>query len=204
MSDTRSRRALGAFIRARREARNLTLRQLAERAGRSQTYLGRVEQGLHQPSRLVLTGIAGALGIPAGKLLARAGLAVTAGEDAGRVVREYRLARGLLQADVAAELGVTQHYISMMENGSKNVPLKYRRQLAAVLGIPPAILGLADSPGSTPGRQVKTQGCAAEPPNWRQSWPSLPACSPRTAKARKHHDQPGRPARAQRHRRRIL
>jgi len=151
------REALGAYIRTQREAVNVSYRQLARRTGLTSNYLFRVEQGLHQPSRRVLSLIAAALDIPAGTLLATAGLTGAPAENAGQVVREYRLARGLHQADVAAELGTTQHYVSMMEGGH-GVPLKRRRQLAAILGIPPAMLGLADPPGDSPRAPARDPG----------------------------------------------
>jgi transcriptional regulator with XRE-family HTH domain len=56
-------RALGANIRERRTARDLTLEDLANEAGLSVTYVGQTERGQRNPSVLVLWRIADALGI---------------------------------------------------------------------------------------------------------------------------------------------
>jgi transcriptional regulator with XRE-family HTH domain len=66
--------ALGAFIRAQRVTRDLTLRELAARTSVSNAYLSQLERGLHEPSLSVLRAIADALGLPLAELLARAGL----------------------------------------------------------------------------------------------------------------------------------
>ena len=66
--------ALGQFIRVQRQLAKLSLRELAERARVSNPYLSQVERGMHEPSVRVLKAIATALGLPAEKLLAEAGL----------------------------------------------------------------------------------------------------------------------------------
>ena len=65
---------LGAFIRARRQAAELTLRELAARTNVSNPYLSQIERGLHEPSVRVLKAIATALNVSAETLLAQAGL----------------------------------------------------------------------------------------------------------------------------------
>ncbi len=54
-------RELGASIRQRRTAGDLTLEDLADSAGLSVTYLGQTERGQRNPSILVLWRIADAL-----------------------------------------------------------------------------------------------------------------------------------------------
>ena len=66
--------ALGALIRARRQAAGLSLRALAERTGVSNAYLSQVERGRHEPSISVLKAIADALDVSPALLLARAGV----------------------------------------------------------------------------------------------------------------------------------
>jgi transcriptional regulator with XRE-family HTH domain len=63
-------RALGANIRERRTAGDLTLEDLANEAGLSVTYLGQTERGQRNPSVLVLWRIAEALGITLDQLVA--------------------------------------------------------------------------------------------------------------------------------------
>ncbi|MCB1014453.1 MAG: helix-turn-helix domain-containing protein [Acidimicrobiales bacterium] len=65
--------ALGQFIREQRNAAQLSLRALADRAGVSNPYLSQIERGLHEPSVRVLTSIANALNVSAETLLRQAG-----------------------------------------------------------------------------------------------------------------------------------
>ncbi|WP_433574879.1 helix-turn-helix domain-containing protein [Nocardia brasiliensis] len=64
-------------------------------------------------------------------------------ERVGAVVREYRTASRRSQADVARALGVTQQFLSQVENDSRRVTVEQRRGFARALGIPPEELGLA-------------------------------------------------------------
>jgi transcriptional regulator with XRE-family HTH domain len=66
--------ALGALLRAQRQAAGLTLRELSERTKVSNAYLSQLERGLHEPSLSVLRAIADALGLPLATLLRRAGV----------------------------------------------------------------------------------------------------------------------------------
>lgn len=66
--------ALGAFIREQRNAAQLSLRALADKAGVSNPYLSQIERGLHEPSVRVLTSIANALNVSAETLLRQAGV----------------------------------------------------------------------------------------------------------------------------------
>ena len=68
--DRQRLRALGANIRERRTAGDLTLEDLANEAGLSVTYLGQTERGQRNPSVLVLWRIADALGITLDQLAA--------------------------------------------------------------------------------------------------------------------------------------
>ncbi len=63
-------RELGARIRQRRTAGDLTLEDLAASAGLSVTYLGQTERGQRNPSVLVLWRLADALGITLEQLAA--------------------------------------------------------------------------------------------------------------------------------------
>lgn len=74
--DKRSSEAqdIGSFIRAQREAAEVSIRQLAERAGVSNPYLSQIERGLRKPSAEVLGQIARGLRLSAEVLYARAGI----------------------------------------------------------------------------------------------------------------------------------
>lgn len=65
---------IGSFIRAQREAAEVSIRQLAERAGVSNPYLSQIERGLRKPSAEVLSQIARGLRLSAEVLYARAGI----------------------------------------------------------------------------------------------------------------------------------
>ncbi|MBB3037511.1 transcriptional regulator with XRE-family HTH domain [Hoyosella altamirensis] len=65
---------IGSFIRAQRELAQVSLRQLAERAGVSNPYLSQIERGLRKPSAEVLGQIAKGLRVSAEALYVRAGI----------------------------------------------------------------------------------------------------------------------------------
>ena len=65
---------LGSFIRTQREAAQVSVRQLAEKAGVSNPYLSQIERGLRKPSADVLNQIAKALRVSAEVLYIRAGI----------------------------------------------------------------------------------------------------------------------------------
>jgi|SRR3984957_13333839 transcriptional regulator with XRE-family HTH domain len=65
---------IGSFIRTQRENAQVSVRQLAERAGVSNPYLSQVERGLRKPSAEVLNQLAKALRVSAEVLYVQAGM----------------------------------------------------------------------------------------------------------------------------------
>jgi transcriptional regulator with XRE-family HTH domain len=65
---------IGSFIRAQREAAQVSVRQLAEKAGVSNPYLSQIERGLRKPSADVLNQLAKALRVSAEVLYVQAGI----------------------------------------------------------------------------------------------------------------------------------
>ncbi|MGH3563666.1 MAG: helix-turn-helix domain-containing protein [Mycobacterium sp.] len=65
---------IGSFIRAQREAAQVSVRQLADKAGVSNPYLSQIERGLRKPSADVLNQIAKALRVSAEVLYVQAGI----------------------------------------------------------------------------------------------------------------------------------
>jgi transcriptional regulator with XRE-family HTH domain len=63
--------AIGETLRAVRNERGLTLRQVAEGAHVSISYLAEIERGEKDPSSRVLESVAGGLGVEMGDLLLR-------------------------------------------------------------------------------------------------------------------------------------
>ena len=73
---------LGAYIRQQREHAQVSLRELARKAGVSNPYLSQVERGLRRPSAEILQQIARALQVSAETLYVRAGLLDARGGNA--------------------------------------------------------------------------------------------------------------------------
>lgn len=73
-TEQHERLSLGDFIAAQRRAAEMSLRQLAERAGISNPYVSQIERGLRKPSAEVLNQIATALSVSAESLYSRAGI----------------------------------------------------------------------------------------------------------------------------------
>src|SRR5258705_12533459 len=67
-------RDLGEFIRDLRKTAQISLRELADRAGVSNPYLSQIERGLRKPSAEVLAQIASALRVSTPLMYLRAGL----------------------------------------------------------------------------------------------------------------------------------
>ena len=65
---------IGGFIRTQREAAQVSVRQLAEKAGVSNPYLSQIERGLRKPSAEVLNQIAKALRVSTEVLYIQAGI----------------------------------------------------------------------------------------------------------------------------------
>lgn len=61
-------------------------------------------------------------------------------------LKTSRLNRGWTQQEAAARLGVTQAYLSMLEEGRRNPSLDLARKLMRVYGLPPTVLPLSDVP----------------------------------------------------------
>ncbi|MFT6563966.1 MAG: transcriptional regulator with XRE-family HTH domain [Actinomycetes bacterium] len=66
--------SLGDYIREQRGQAEMSLRQLAERAGVSNPYLSQIERGVRKPSAEILSQIAKGLRISAETLYVRAGI----------------------------------------------------------------------------------------------------------------------------------
>ncbi|WP_156517165.1 helix-turn-helix domain-containing protein, partial [Rhodococcus sp. EPR-279] len=64
---------IGSYIRSQREAAQVSMRQLASRAGVSNPYLSQIERGLRNPSAEVLAQIAKGLRVSSEVLYVRAG-----------------------------------------------------------------------------------------------------------------------------------
>lgn len=98
-------RDLGAFIREQRTAAQISIRQLAVKAGVSNPYLSQVERGLRKPSADILAQIARGLQISVESLLAKAGILEEDG-DAPAVVQAIRADPQLTERQKASLLDI--------------------------------------------------------------------------------------------------
>lgn len=90
---------IGSFIRAQREAAQVSVRQLAEKAGVSNPYLSQIERGLRKPSAGVLNQLAKALRVSAEVLYVQAGMLEPGpkGEVRDAIVADAKITEGQKQ-----------------------------------------------------------------------------------------------------------
>src|SRR3984893_14826718 len=55
------------------------------------------------------------------------------GDNAVRVIREWR---GMIQGELAAAVGISQNYLSEIENGRRKGPAELQKKFARALGVP--------------------------------------------------------------------
>lgn len=58
---------------------------------------------------------------------------LTDGESAIRVIREWR---GMIQGELAVAVGISQNYLSEIENGRRKGPAELQKKFARALGVP--------------------------------------------------------------------
>ena len=66
-----------------------------------------------------------------------------------KLLRKARAERGWTQREAAARLGVTQAYLSMLEEGARSPSPKLARRLMRVYGLPPTVLPVSHAPANT-------------------------------------------------------
>jgi DNA-binding XRE family transcriptional regulator len=62
---------------------------------------------------------------------------LTDGENAIRVIREWR---GMIQGELAVSAGISQNYLSEIENGRRKGPAELQKKFARALGVPVDVL----------------------------------------------------------------
>lgn len=62
---------------------------------------------------------------------------LTEGENAVRVIREWR---GMIQGKLAVAAGISQNYLSEIENGRRKGPAELQKKFARALGVPVDLL----------------------------------------------------------------
>lgn len=59
------------------------------------------------------------------------------GDNAVRVIREWR---GMIQGELAVAVGISQNYLSEIENGRRKGPAELQKKFARALGVPMDLL----------------------------------------------------------------
>lgn len=122
--------SLGDKIRMMRAEKNLSLQELAQKAGISLSYLSEIERGTVYPALSTLKRIAEGLAVPPATLMGHEG---TLGHKLKALREEY----GLTQAQLASLAGVTAGLIGQIEQGKVQPSLKTLEKLAEVMGVTP-------------------------------------------------------------------
>jgi hypothetical protein len=105
-----------------------------------------------------------------------------AGADEGLIgsrLRAHRLARGLRQADVAAQAGVSAAYLNLIEHNRRRAPAPLLRQLGRVLDVDPGLIaGGPEAPMAAALRQARDQigeGTGGDPGAFAADYPDWAA-----------------------------
>ncbi len=122
--------SLGDKIRLMRGEKNLSLQDLATRAGISLSYLSEIERGTVYPALNTLKRIAEGLGVPPSAVISHEG-------SLGHKLKSLREEYGLTQAHLANLAGVTAGLIGQIEQGKVQPSLKTLEKLAEVMGVSP-------------------------------------------------------------------
>lgn len=104
--------SLGDFISSQRRAAEMSLRQLAERAGISNPYVSQIERGLRKPSAEVLQSLATALQVSAGTLYSYAGIDASDEQRPTSVQGAVRNDPALTEAQKLALIEVYQAFVA--------------------------------------------------------------------------------------------
>lgn len=121
---------LGDKVRALREERGLTLKEVSEVTGHSLTYLSEIERNAIPPSLETLKQLAGFYCVPIGFL-------VNKHKSSGfpSKLSNIRKIKELSQKELALKAGVSSGLIAQLELGKANASLKTVSKLADVLGV---------------------------------------------------------------------
>jgi transcriptional regulator with XRE-family HTH domain len=82
----------------------------------------------------------------------------------GSDVRTARKACGLMQEDLAAKLGVSQGYVSLLERNQRVVPAHLAAKLASVLDMAPTVLPVRDAKSLKSDQAAKALGALGYEP----------------------------------------
>jgi len=75
----------------------------------------------------------------------------------GRAIKLMRTAAGMKQKDVAAKIGVTSNYVSLVENGRREPSVSFLKKVAAILSVPVGLFFLWEETESGPSEKSLDQ-----------------------------------------------
>jgi transcriptional regulator with XRE-family HTH domain len=75
----------------------------------------------------------------------------------GRAIKLMRTAAGMKQKDVAAKIGVTSNYVSLVENGRREPSVSFLKEVAATLSVPVGLFFLWEEAESGPSEKSLDQ-----------------------------------------------
>ncbi|HHW14491.1 MAG TPA: transcriptional regulator [Firmicutes bacterium] len=133
--------SLGTRLRLAREARELTLEAVAQKAGISASYLSQIERDLAVPAVATLRALAEALEVAPSQLIP-----VEHNDSLGTKLKTLRTNLGLSRGEVAQRAGVSVSLVAQIENGRTHPSLETLQRISDVLGISPCYL-IVENPG---------------------------------------------------------
>ncbi len=122
---------IGEQIKAMRQIRGLTQKELAQKCSMADSAVRKYESGKIVPKIEMLKRIADALEMPVGAFLPSMGI----GESAGSRIKMARERQNMTQKELAEKMGTTPQNISQYERGIRNPKLETRERLAKTLGV---------------------------------------------------------------------
>lgn len=123
--------SMGEQIRAMRQIRGLTQKELGQKLGLSFQSVAQWENGLRCPKIETLKRIADALEMPVGAFLPSMGI----GESAGRRIKMARERQNMTQKELAEKMGTTSQNISQYERNIINPKPETIKKFADALGV---------------------------------------------------------------------
>lgn len=121
---------LGDKLRALREERSLTLKEMGETSGFSFTYLSEIERGAVLPSVDTVKQLADFFGVPVSLLIADKPVS-----NLPAKLQYMRKLKNISQKELASLAGVSPGLVAQLELGKVNASLKTVGKLAGALGV---------------------------------------------------------------------
>lgn len=143
----------GQVLKELRESLNLTVEEVADKAGLPRSYLKEVEEGRRELSARNLLKLSEVLPLEDKMASSTAKGMVAAG--LGDKVRALRRERGMTLKEMAASTGLSYTYLSEIERGNAVPSLSALRKLADAFGVPVSLFVNNERKSSLVGEKLK-------------------------------------------------